>query len=577
MAPKKITAFMLFVTDWRKTNDGGLEMTIDQAVAHCGEIWKKMTNLERGAYCSRAKDANVMNNNGVERLDCYGHPIIHVEQAKRQAEDRENLQKRTIERMVMYAKNSHDLENAKFVLVAFNVFTEDLIHDVYVPAEFSACEFSLKDGVRSIYSTLIAPESLIFGQASQAIHHAATTHELPLPPRALGDYDMLRVFRDIIEYLKKCQWDDRFVVFTPSKDIPMVTKCFKYLGEGCEGELIKVLDLQYLFFLLKKVVMDVAGLPDGAINKHITDMFFKRDTFEFTPEIACQYHEEIDRTKYCTQSMVTRWAYTFCDYMCGNLAIALQPGKHKPLSNALNPDDSLSIEAFWQEVQSQDTEMPSTSRLFIASSSHVPTDHTANASDLSEVRESPGLGRRFARGRRTSEGSRNITPRDPLYSPTGSRFRKEIPSQDSEMPSSSLHSVASSAYVPTDNTAFASDLNEEREFHMLGRRFARGRRAPGGSRGPFYPLPGSRCQKENQAQDTEVPSSGRPFAAFASDLNKDREFHIIGRRFARGRRTSGGSRDTTLRERNSGAWDLPTSSQSLQKFTDKDCSKKNPD
>nr|XP_036671525.1 protein maelstrom-like [Drosophila suzukii] len=627
MAPKKISAFMLFVTEWRKTNDGGFEMTIDQAVAHCSEIWKEMTTLERGPYCSKAKDANGMNGNRVERLNCYGHPVTHVEQDKRQVEDRENLQKRTIERMVMDAKNSDDLENAKFVLVAFNVFTEDVIHDVYVPAEFSACEFSLKDGVRSVYSTLIAPDSLIFGHASDAIHHAATTHELPLPPRALGDRKMLNVFRNILEYLKKCQWDDRFVVFTPSKGIPMVTKCFSYLGEGCGVELIKVLDLHYLFFMLKKVVMDVAGFPDPGINKHVTDMIFKRDTFDLAPEIACQYHEEIDRTKYCTQSMVTRWAYTFCDYMCGNLAIALQPGKHKPLSNEPNPDASISIEAFWQEIQSQDTEMTSTSRPFVASSTHDPTDHTAFASDLKEERESPRLGRRFARGRRTSGGSRDTTLRDPFYSPSGSRFRQEILSQDTETPSRSQHSVASSSNVPTDHTtftfdlsevresprlgrrfargrrtsggsrdtptgsrfrqeilsqgtetpsssqhsiasrsyvssdhsAFASDLNEEREFHTTGRRFARGRKISGGSRDPLYSLPGPRSRKENHAQDTEAPPSSPTFVAsssfaatdhtsFASDLNKDREFHMIGRRFARGRRTFGGTRNTTLRD-----------------------------
>jgi len=340
-----------------------------------------------------------------------------------------------------------------------------------------------------------------------------------------------------------------------------------------------------------------------------------------------QYHEEIDRTKYCTQSMVTRWAYTFCDYMCGNLAIALQPGKHKPLSNEPNPDASISIEAFWQEIQSQDTEMTSTSRPFVASSTHDPTDHTAFASDLKEERESPRLGRRFARGRRTSGGSRDTTLRDPFYSPsgsrfrqeilsqdtetpsrsqhsvasssnvstdhttftfdfsevgesprlgrrfargrrtsggsrdtpTGSRFRQEILSQDTETPSSSQHSIASRSYVSSDHSAFASDLNEEREFHTTGRRFARGRKISGGSRDPLYSLPGPRSRKENHAQDTEAPPSSPTFVAsssfaatdhtsFASDLNKDREFHMIGRRFARGRRTSGGIRNTTLRD-----------------------------
>jgi len=75
-----------------------------------------MTTLERGPYCSKAKDANGMNGNRVERLNCYGHPVTHVEQDKRQVEDRENLQKRTIERMVMDAKNSDGKSNLLVVL-----------------------------------------------------------------------------------------------------------------------------------------------------------------------------------------------------------------------------------------------------------------------------------------------------------------------------------------------------------------------------------------------------------------------------------------------------------------------------
>ncbi|XP_017084236.1 protein maelstrom isoform X2 [Drosophila eugracilis] len=289
MAPKKRNGFMMFVTEWRARNAEGRRMTLAQAVSHCGSIWEKMTTQQRGPYNSGAKDANLHVQK--DRLNCYGEGVTQVDKAKKEAADSLMHMKLTTERMVKDAKKSHDLENAKFVFAAFNFFTKALTTEVYVPAEFAACEYSLKEGIHSIYSTMIDPGHIIFGQGSDAQHHSSTTHNLPLPPNALGEKDMAKLYRNIVDYLTKNLEDKPLIVFTPSENIAMVQSCFRYLsceddGYGDEGQSIQVLDIQYLLFILKKEVMDVSGLPNDNINKFVTDAFFKKDFFEFTPEIA---------------------------------------------------------------------------------------------------------------------------------------------------------------------------------------------------------------------------------------------------------------------------------------------------
>lgn len=72
------------------------------------------------------------------------------------------------------------------MFVAFNYFTKLHNSDNYVPAEFAACQYTLKDGIISMFSSLINPGQLNVGQNRDAREHATTTHLLPLPPKALG-------------------------------------------------------------------------------------------------------------------------------------------------------------------------------------------------------------------------------------------------------------------------------------------------------------------------------------------------------------------------------------------------------
>ncbi|XP_020816003.1 protein maelstrom [Drosophila serrata] len=424
MAPKKHSGFMMFVNEWRDKNPESRNMTLAQAVTRCGELWKNLSTQQRGPYKSGAKDADVQARATKERLNCYGQAISDVEQAQREMADNLLHMKRSIERVVMDAKKQHDIENTKFVFCAFNYFTKALKSDVYVPAEFAACEFSLKEGIISVYSTLIDPGHIIFGQASDAQHHSTTTHGLPLPPKALGERNMAKLYSQIVEYLTKCHGNKPLIVFTPTEMMSSVKSCIRFLA--CESEKqsgldeILVYDIQYLFFVLKKEVLNIAGLQDDKINIFATDSLFLRDFFEFTPEIACQFHEENDRSKYCTQSMVKRWCFIFSDFMCGDLGITVQPGRHVPPktrpnyrvipADASSRDRESSFDSFYSLPESRSKQVdkpgktsPTGSLRSTASSSYVPTDHSCFVQNLNEVTTFPALGAR-PKVRRTPVG-----------------------------------------------------------------------------------------------------------------------------------------------------------------------------
>ncbi|BFF96809.1 protein maelstrom 2 [Drosophila madeirensis] len=425
MASKKVNGFMAFVSDWRANNPEGRVLNISEAVSKCGPFWRKMSEQERGPYHSMAKNSNVLNRAAKkERLTCLGDPVSKIEMQENEAINAELQMKRKIERIILNAKISLELENEEFVFASFNYFTKALNVDIYVPAEFSACRYSLKGGISSTYSTMINPGQITFGQSSDAQHHSLTTHKLPLPPKAMGETNMIKLYMDILSWLsvgndqKDEQNDhDTVIIYTTAELMPVVKSCFRYLAcdvpTDKDARKIVVYDIYHLFYTLKKNVLDMAGVSNENLNFHVTKNFFAKDFFEFTSDIACDYHENIDRSKYCTKSMVMRWGFIFSDYICADLAIRLLPGKHMPPKVKPNytviPGDSssnfdvISDGSYYSAPSQIKTEMGSrdlsaTSSRTVSrnsvSSSYVPRDHTTFDGGLSNEGEFPSLGGR---------------------------------------------------------------------------------------------------------------------------------------------------------------------------------------
>ncbi|XP_075158623.1 protein maelstrom 1-like [Haematobia irritans] len=339
MAPnknQKPNAFMVFTLEWK--SKCGREISTAEATQLAGEIWKNMDADQRAPYKERAKEAKMLfSRSAAEKLTSTGVPVSQIEKERRDQEDKEFRMKRDIESTVKKSVNSDKLEKQSYYFIMVNYFTKTLKGGVYVPAELAICKFSLQDGVSRVYHTLINPGVNIYGHQYEAQHHADNTHNLPLPPSALGDKNLGNIYNQVLDFVRDPVTKEYAPIYTHRDCIHIVESVLDFLKADTAANNIdlKVYPIQYLFFIMKEATCDVGEVKKPG-SFYITDAYFERDFFEYQIGIGCQFHEDIDKCKYCTQSYVTRWGYMFCDYMCGDLAIRMEPGRHCPINTNLN-------------------------------------------------------------------------------------------------------------------------------------------------------------------------------------------------------------------------------------------------
>ena len=335
MAPKKITpnGFMVFTFEWKAKY--GQRMNLSEATAAAGKIWAEMSPQERGPYTAKAKQEKISSRHNVEKLTCTGQPVTLVEKQRIDLEQRDRQVKRNIEEIVRISVNNGELQDQSYFFIMVNYFTKTLKGGVFVPAEVSVCQYSLKDGVHRMYHTHVNPGVTIYGHQYEAQHHSDTTHMLPLPPKAMGETSLSRIYNDILEFVRCKETGEYPPVYTDRECIHVVDSVLNFLQaeHGTNKVHLDIYPIQYLFYILKEATCQV-GEIDKPKSIFITDAFFERDHFEYT--VGCKYHDDLDRNRYCTKSYVTRWGYIFSDYMCGDLAITLIPERHVPKGTNVN-------------------------------------------------------------------------------------------------------------------------------------------------------------------------------------------------------------------------------------------------
>ncbi|XP_061394810.1 protein maelstrom 1-like [Musca vetustissima] len=341
MAPKKQkpSGFMFFTVEWR--NKYGKGLTIAEATEEAGKIWKTMDAGQRAPYNEKAKcETSFMGSGGgggAGKMTCTGVPISLVEKERLDQENKERQMKREIEATVRKGSKAGQLETQTYYFIMANYFTKTLKDGIYVPAEIAVAKFSLKGGVQQVYQTLINPGVNIYGHQYEAQHLSDTTHKLPLPPNALGETQLGKIYNEILNFVRDNKDGNYQPLYTHRDCIHIVESVLGFLQNDTEANNVQlnVYSIQHLLFVMKEATCE-AGELEKPKTFYITDAFFDRDFFEYQCGIGCQYHEEIDTSKYCTQSYVTRWGYMFADYMCGDIAIPLMPGLHCPPNTNLN-------------------------------------------------------------------------------------------------------------------------------------------------------------------------------------------------------------------------------------------------
>uniref|UniRef100_A0A1A9WKI0 HMG box domain-containing protein n=1 Tax=Glossina brevipalpis TaxID=37001 RepID=A0A1A9WKI0_9MUSC len=336
MAPKKskTNGFMVFTMEWK--GKYGRQLSLREATAEAGKIWETMNMQERASYNEKAKDEKIRVRKGGEKLTCVGTPISQVEKEKLELEQKEKQIKRTIEQTVKNSVKDGNLEHKSYFFISVNYFTKPMNDDrFYIPAELAVCEYSLKQGVSRIFHTLINPGIKPYGRQYEAQQHSETTHNLPLPPNAMGDENLGNIYNSVLKFVSTT--DDYPPLYTLGESIKTVISVLDFLKSDLPAANIdlNIYPIQYLFFVMKESTCEQGELEKPS-TFHITDAYFERDYFEYQSGIGCQFHEDKDRNKYCTQSIVTRWGYMFSDYMCRDIAVQLLPGRHVPQNTNLN-------------------------------------------------------------------------------------------------------------------------------------------------------------------------------------------------------------------------------------------------
>lgn len=263
-----------------------------------------------------------------------------------------NMQQQ-IENIVRRSRQLKKLVTEHYYFIMVNYF----VKDIYIPAELAIAQFSLQGGVHRIFHTLINPGILktqllhsritnqtcnflgcyVYGSLCEAQEHSKDTHQLPLPPDALGNTDLEGVYADVLQFLGP----GTAHLFTLQDAIPIVTGVLKFLNT--ESSRLNILPIEYLFYKMKEASCKTVMLSPPA-SIHEANSLFNMDPHECLSHIACTFHEKSEVPKHCAKSYVTRWAFTFARNICSDLAIKMCPNRHMPETSTANPSENENVD-----------------------------------------------------------------------------------------------------------------------------------------------------------------------------------------------------------------------------------------
>lgn len=152
----------------------------------------------------------------------------------------------------------------------------------------------------------------------------------------MGEKNFDTIFEDIRNFINPTNKPDFPLLYTMSDHIPCVDSILtQFALEVCHdekeaAEMFSICAIDQLFYRLKK------NTDEPLVSHHISKILLDKDHYEHRPGLACKFHEDEDIPRYCALAMVTRWAYTVCDNICGSLNIQLIPGKHVPMESNVN-------------------------------------------------------------------------------------------------------------------------------------------------------------------------------------------------------------------------------------------------
>ncbi|KFB37354.1 AGAP002022-PA-like protein [Anopheles sinensis] len=347
--PKKNTPnpFLMFMLEIRSREEakGRKFRGMEEIKDYAGKQWEKMDAKQRAPYAEQAKVAKLQARACDDKLTGVGTPFSSVAKEKCSLDERNKFISNSMASMVENAAKNGSLDQLELCFVSMGYFCE-LSEGTFIPAELAAIRYSLREGVIDRFHTHINPGTLPLGYAYAAQAHSEMNHKLPIPPNALGEKDYDKIATKFREFLSQFSGDEMPLLFTNSEDLVKIDQMLAdVMNDDPDNREVFVCPLKELFYHLKKTSVKMLNEGNRPIpSMHALQVLILKDVYDYSPNISCDFHDNIGDGKYCALSQCIRWAFVISDSCCTDLRIPMKPGKHLPENADTEPaDTTLSI------------------------------------------------------------------------------------------------------------------------------------------------------------------------------------------------------------------------------------------
>lgn len=316
---KPKNAFFHYTLEYRtkQAKKGIIYDSIAHATNAASPSWQKLSREQKIPYELQAKKDKQQgsSNRDITKYTSQGVSLQEMERINLQIQNDEKEMLSTIKEILQQAQENGSmigtviifdfdfilkliflgLDRTKFYFICCESFCQTLSGDIY-PAEIGVAKFSLREGIYASLHMFVNPGVLPLGYAAVSQETADKTHQLPLPPNAMGLSSYVDILSQIVNFVadESCP-EDLPIFFCNEKEIKDTKMVVKKISEEA-GELnlnIKIYPIKYLFFLLKEITVKMSNKQNGLNDKPFISIvlaadMINRDNYMYSKNVGCK-------------------------------------------------------------------------------------------------------------------------------------------------------------------------------------------------------------------------------------------------------------------------------------------------
>ena len=239
------------------------------------------------------------------KYDTMGRPLADIQrEAAKQRKIVADME-RDVENTVSGLGNT--VTRASFFVAHFNYLcrTSD---DFFPPCEAAVVEFSLERGVKRIWHEFLSPlDSVPVGYKYKCQQHARVTHHLTAEfEHYQTDYKV--IIESLIQFLSRNNEEmlpPIYVMPDHMDAAECITEFIVQKSSTVQDDPLRVYSLPKLMFELHNLPLSPSH-PAAYPSEYVAQTVLEDDKFSHYPGLGCDFHESLESSHYCSQSICQR-------------------------------------------------------------------------------------------------------------------------------------------------------------------------------------------------------------------------------------------------------------------------------